>query len=147
MRDLVMAACRSDPTIRRKSLELGTAWGSGGPRDAARNIAAYVRNNVTLVDEPDELLVDPTLMLEEIETRGVTHGDCDDAAMLVAALLRSIGLPVRFKAVQATPDGSFGHVFTEYLLTDEDWSRWVPLDTTIPMIPIYGTGDYIVQEV
>jgi transglutaminase-like putative cysteine protease len=115
-----------------------------GPVDAAAAIENYVRRAYILVDEPDELLIDPSLQFDLFERDGVIHGDCDDSSMLVAVLLHAIGLRARFKAIESLPDGSFQHVFTEYW--HDGLARWIPVDATMDGIPVYAFGDYITEE-
>ena len=62
------------------------------PRDykaQAAAILAWVQKNVYYVNEPDERLQDPFYTLK------VMYGDCDDLAILVYSLARSIRLPAR----------------------------------------------------
>lgn len=53
------------------------------------------------------------------------QGDCDDKAVLLAALLQSIGHPARFHAVAMRP-GKFSHVYVDTLVG----GKWVGLETT-----------------
>lgn len=57
------------------------------------------------------------------------QGDCDDQAMLVAALLESISYRTRFKALALRP-GRFVHVFTEAEVLP---FGWVSVETTEPV--------------
>lgn len=62
------------------------------PRDykaQAAALLAWVQKNVYYVNEPDERLQDPFYTLK------VMYGDCDDLAILVYSLARSIRLPAR----------------------------------------------------
>ena len=54
-------------------------------------------------------------------------GDCDDASVLIAALLGSIGYLTRFTAMAFAGDDGYGHV------VPEAWhaGAWVPLDATV----------------
>lgn len=143
MRDLVLGACRSNPKIRQKAIEISQGFGITGPQDVAQAVEWLTRDSFVLIDEPEELLIDPSLMLSQLETEGRIYGDCDDSSMFVASLLYIIGIPVRFKAIQSNPDGSFNHVFTEYNIG----GRWIPIDPTIYGIPVYAKGDCVTQEV
>jgi transglutaminase-like putative cysteine protease len=82
-------------------------------RDAIR----YLRDihGVEVVQSPPETL-----------RRG--YGDCDDKAVLLAALLESIGHPTRFVAVGKAP-GKFTHVYVETLRG----TNWIALETTEPV--------------
>jgi transglutaminase-like putative cysteine protease len=53
------------------------------------------------------------------------QGDCDDQAVLIGALLTSIGHPVRFVAVGFRP-GQFAHVYAETPIGP----NWVAVETT-----------------
>lgn len=55
-------------------------------------------------------------------------GDCDDKAMLLVALLESIGHTARFRAVGFLP-GVFSHVLVDVMLGGE----WVAAETTEPV--------------
>jgi hypothetical protein len=50
-------------------------------------------------------------------------GDCDDKAMLDAALLGAVGIPTRFKVLGVTPQ-RYSHVYLEANVG----GRWIPLD-------------------
>ena len=73
--------------------------------------------------------------VETIATPLVTiqtgQGDCDDQAVLLAALLESIGHRTRFVAIKQNSFGPFVHVFTEAKIGPE----WIPLETTENMRP------------
>lgn len=145
MRELVLQSCRLNPAVRAKAIDIATGFDSSGPVDAARQIEEFIRNAYVFIDEPEELLVDPTVQLQEFDTRGVIHGDCDDAAMLAACFLYMIGLETRLKAVERAPDGSYMHVFAEYRL--RDLNRWVPVDPTFEGLLVYAPGDFIVEYI
>ncbi len=121
-----------------------SGFGNSGPVETALAVESLARTSFLFVDEPEELLIDPSVQLNELDAKGVIHGDCDDVSMFTAALLYNLGLRVRFKAVIQGPDGSYQHVFTEYMLRGLD--RWIPIDPTINGIPIYAPGDFIVEE-
>ena len=66
-----------------------------------------------------------------IVTIQIRQGDCDDQAVLLAALLESIGHPTRFVAIKQNIFGPFVHVYTETKIGP----RWLPLETTEKMRP------------
>lgn len=102
-------------------------------------IAAWLREHTAFVADPEgpsdsiELLRDPVLQLRRIAQTYTAEGDCDDAAMLAAALGCAAGFPVRFRVVGFTPDprGPVVHVFTELYHAP----AWRPLDVTRPVDP------------
>jgi hypothetical protein len=76
-----------------------------------------------------ELLHDPVLLLEDIRERGQARGDCDDVAVLGAALGGAMGLSARFVVVGFRgPNEPFEHVWTELY----DGTTWRELDVTRP---------------
>jgi hypothetical protein len=74
-------------------------------------------------------------------TQGQTWGDCDDAAVWQAAIVKSVGLIPRFVAIGTGSDPTnrkrLNHVFCEVL--DKDYpgpkARWVSLDFINPNAP------------
>lgn len=96
----------------------------------ARRLCDFVRDHIRYVrDIADvETLHDPVTLLQ------IGAGDCDDKAILLAALLLSIGHDrVRFIAMAQAP-GQYGHVWVQ----DCIGGRWIDLETTEP-IP-YGAS-------
>jgi transglutaminase-like putative cysteine protease len=152
MARLVREALVASPLPRHVASLIARGVYAATPRDFVEGVRAYIVRNVTLVDEYDELLVDPLCMLAAIEGEGSRAGDCflgpvigdcDDTAMLAALLVAAYGIPARFKAIERDPgSGSMRHVFTEYRLGNS----WYPLDTTIRVAPIYGP-DVLIEEV
>jgi transglutaminase-like putative cysteine protease len=83
----------------------------------------YVRDGIRYLPDPEDV----ELVQTPVVTMDIEHGDCDDKATLLAALLKSIRHPVRFQAVGYEP-GKFSHVYVETRIGD----RWIPLETTAP---------------
>lgn len=80
-----------DPRLATLAVEIFRANGVE-PRDyrgQAAALLAWVQQNIYYVNEPDERLQDPEYTLR------VRYGDCDDMAILLAALAHSVRLPVR----------------------------------------------------
>ena len=122
--------------------------GSGSVRNPSVfvNILKYwVLNFVTIVDEFEEVLISPLVMISEVETNGQTSGDCDDVSMLSAAILASIGAQTRFQARFQQPDGSFAHVFCQYMFPYD--SGWSDFDPTIGYVPTVYNGPMITMDV
>lgn len=97
------------------------------PKAWGREIAAihqYVRDNIryTMDINGTETVATPE---QTVERR---LGDCDDMALLTAALLESIGHPSRFVAIGKRP-GVYEHVLTETRVG----GKWVPVETTEPV--------------
>ncbi len=72
-----------------------------------------------------ELVRPPILMAKQFRATGVFKGDCDDLAMMQAALLGALATPARFVVI-ATPKhgGQYDHVLTE----GYDGGRWLAMD-------------------
>lgn len=75
-----------------------------------------------------ELVREPRVMLQELGALGYMAGDCDDAAVMAAALGMAGGLRARFKVLGFVPGGEFSHVYTEL----RDGGQWVEQDVTRP---------------
>jgi transglutaminase-like putative cysteine protease len=112
--------------------------------------AAAVRNwiltCVDVVDEYEELLQSPAVLIAQIARDGRATGDCDDVAMLSASLLASLGAHTRFAAVNRAPDGSYEHVFVQYRFPRME--SFVDFDPTLGYTrPEYDVTDMIVLDV
>jgi len=97
----------------------------------ATALRAWVAAHTRYLNDPPgmELLRTPSFLLDRIGRDGVVEGDCDDMALLTAALGLAAGLAPRFQVVGfAGPDGPLSHVFTE-LLTPRGW---IEMDVTRP---------------
>lgn len=69
-----------------------------------------------------ELVHRPERLLDLWRAKGHIPGDCDDAAVLGAALGKSIGLPARFVVLGFYgPTMPFSHVYAE-LQTPQGWA-------------------------
>lgn len=92
-------------------------------RAEAQAIFHYVRDAVRYVRDVDgvETIASP------MQTIKTGQGDCDDKVTLLAALLLSIGHPVRFVAIGYLP-GQYDHVFLETLVDNQ----WQAMESTEP---------------
>jgi len=95
-----------------------------------RALHGFVRDSIRYTNDPTdlELLRTPRAILE----MGV--GDCDDKSTLLASLLRCIGRPSRYVAVELRGLHGFSHVFVETPLG----RKWVPLETIKPVPAGWG---------
>lgn len=113
-----------DPRLRQSAISILKAAGVN-PADhvsGARALYSWIKSNVIFVNDPAgvESIQDPALTFYKLRA-----GDCDDHAILLAALCGSVGIPARFVTLGANVD-KFSHVFVELRLNGE----WVPADTT-----------------
>ena len=102
------------------------------PRDYnahARAIREYLAEHLQFAQDPrgQETLATPRYLLTKITNSYVVQGDCDDAAVLGAALAKAVGLRARFIILafydQRAP---FTHVYTVV----KGRTGWLDLDTT-----------------
>lgn len=80
----------------------------------AQAIRSWMQRNFRFVRDPVgvELVRDPVYQLTQWQNNGYISGDCDDAAVLGAALGKANGIGARFIAVGFAPGGPLLHVFT-----------------------------------
>lgn len=125
MRDIVRRAVR-DPRmmIRNQAIEITRACPSKDFRCEILAIYEWVDENIRFVRDINGV---ETLQTPE-RTLDLAVGDCDDHAILLSALLESIGHPTRFAALGFQP-GHFSHVFAETKIGRE---KWLSLETTVP---------------
>lgn len=111
------------------------------PRDyvaIAKAIRSWLQRHFRFVRDPlgVELLRDPQYQLRQWMTQGFITGDCDDAAVLGAALGKSVGIGARFVAIGFRDGGPLVHVYA--VLTGKadggigSLGRGVDLDVTRP---------------
>lgn len=117
-------AAKTDPLViqtARRIVRAVPAKDWVGEINAVQN---WVRNNIRYTLDPYDV--------ETLQTPAVTltekHGDCDDHAILVAALLNAIGHPARFRAVSVIGDSRLCHVYAETKIGN----GWHSVETTEP---------------
>ena len=105
-------------------------------RDTAaqsREIRSWLDGHFRFVRDPVgvELLRTPLQQLSQIDATGFAMGDCDDAAILGAAMGMANGIPAVFRIIGFAhgPPGSFAHVYT--ILTPPGQGA-IDLDVTKP---------------
>ena len=115
---------KKDPVIRELALRLVSKLPNKKWLREISAIQRFVKNNIRYTRDIHgvETIQSP------IQTLRLRAGDCDDHAILVAALLESIGHPTRIKAVGFMP-GSYCHVLTESKVA----GKWVSVETTEPV--------------
>lgn len=123
MAALAMAGA-SDPTVRRMAREIVAE-----DRDPIAALREWMAQRVVFRRDPSgvELLHSPVLMLQAIQVQGSVRVDCDDAAILGAALALSLGYTVRWVVVALDGRKSFQHVWAE--VQDRE-GKWRELDVT-----------------
>jgi len=121
-----------------KQVPVVKAWGqqyrapSGGAcraRDAAcevRKIWDFVVLNLRYTFDPQ----DPDTFSTVKESLDGGGGDCDDAVVMFAALLKAIGFRVIARVI-STDGGKWEHVFAIVGCPHDAPRKWIPLDPTV----------------
>lgn len=134
----LVRAASLHPIVRRQAIAIVQDAAGLDDRLKARLIRDWVDSRVLFMPDPlgAELLHSPDAVVAHILTDGIANLDCDDVAMLAAALGRSVGLRSRFVAVGFSPNGPFRHVWSE--LGSPRSGFWLPVDPTRPMQGLAG---------
>jgi len=118
-----------NPEIRAWALEATQDAQDRNDFELASALFHAVRRVVRFRGEFSETVQTPLVTLQ------LGAGDCDDHATLMVALLRSIGIPARFKTVATDPSDprNFNHVYAlAGLRRGNKIVMWLPVDTTVP---------------
>jgi len=124
MRKLTREGCR-DPVVIQVASSLVSQVPQYDRRGEIIALHGFVRDAIRYTSDPIdfELVRTPRAVLE------MRVGDCDDKSILLAALLRCIGRPARFVAVQMRGQCCFSHVYVETPMSN----RWICLETIKPV--------------
>jgi len=155
-KSMLSLATKITPEVRNLSVSLGKKFAAGDFKQA-RRIYEYVRDEITYIHDP--------LGVEEVRAPEVTMklsaGDCDDKAVLLAAMLTCIGFKACFFIADTDNDKYPDHVYTGVYLPDapesykpfpekrlsdgKNFHDWIPLDPTYEdsdfgIIPVTDIG-------
>lgn len=126
-----------DPLVRETAARIVFGVPGSDGTMQARILREWVASRTVFLADPlyTEALHEPAAMVQGILRRGVIQLDCDDVAVLTAALGLSIGLRARFIVVGfRSPAAPFQHVWCE--LSGVGRTAWVVVDPTRPSQPI-----------
>ena len=117
---------RVDPLVRAFAVDLAAGCPPRGDACKIARVFDFTRERVRFCADPlgVELLHAPGFLLAQIELTGETFVDCDDAAVLQAALLGAVGTRSRFVVGSFLPSRAFHHVWAE----GWDGAQWVQMD-------------------
>ena len=120
------------PSVRQLALDITQGIpGRDGTRQAV-SIRQWLASNVAFTRDPQgqELLYTPARVMHILTTRGPPlRLDCDDVAMLAAALGGAVGLLSRFQVVGfLSPRAPYRHVWTD--LRSPTGGPWIDMDVT-----------------
>jgi hypothetical protein len=131
----------NDPLIRKLALNILLDYqvASNYYIDESLAIGDFVKKKVRYVRDPIdvEYLQDPVDLVKQIPN-GTAQGDCDDMALLTAALLLSIGHNPCFRAVRYNQNGGpFNHIYVvDYEKNPNTQQTRIVLDCIIKDQPI-----------
>ena len=114
---------KTDPRIRELALCIVGVVPGKHYRSEIDRIFVWVRDHIRYTRDVRGVETVQT----PVKTLDYKQGDCDDQCTLLAALLESIGVQTRYKAVGFTP-GHYQHVFLE--ARDDNSGEWIGLDPT-----------------
>lgn len=123
---------RGDQRVREAAHRIVSGAAPLNEYDRMVRVREFIRRSMPFERDPrgTEAINDPLLSLEKIAAYGEAAGDCDDASVLIAALLESIGVRTRFAALSVRADRQLHHVAVEAF--DRRAGRWVYLDPYAP---------------
>lgn len=136
MRDLARRASL-DPIVRTVTARLVIGIPGSAGHLQARIIRDWLTARVRFLPDPTtaETLHDPAWSLDQILTSGQVQLDCDDVAILAAAMGQSIGLRARYVVVAfRSPNAPYQHVWADL----GDGRRWLSVDPTRPVQGLDG---------
>lgn len=114
---------KTNLAIREKALSLVRKVPDKDFAAQARVIFAWVRDHIRYVGDVNGV---ETIQTPD-QTLRLGQGDCDDKALLLCALLESIGHKTRFLAIGRLP-GHYEHVLAETRIG----KAWFAMETTEP---------------
>lgn len=122
------------PAVRLLATDIVRGIGGKDGVEQAHAIREFLVQHTEFLRDPDgvEMLHGPVWQVQQILQRGVVQVDCDDVAMLAAALGKAVGLRARFVAVGFVNKKSpYRHVWAE-LSTQTAPPQWIDMDVTRP---------------
>lgn len=129
MRQLVNGSL-TDPVVINTAKSLIRFIPPRSYRDFVGALQEFLSQHVLFCRDPRgvELLHTPRYMIDTIANRFYLQADCDDVAILAAALGKALGMSARFVALGfQTEAAPLTHVFTEIGIPS---GEWYALDTT-----------------
>lgn len=117
LRVKIIAAAR-DPRVVNFARGLVAFAPSGDDLAVARTIRSWLASHWRFAQDPVDLDYNRPVVhsLDQYESQGLIVGDCDDAAMVAGALVRSLGFPVDLVVLSFAPDPrTWQHVYAEVL--------------------------------
>tara|TARA_Y100000310_G_scaffold33751_2_gene31901 strand:+ start:1375 stop:1998 length:624 start_codon:yes stop_codon:yes gene_type:complete len=119
-------------TLAEKVLDSRGVRPNENHRQTAMVLHRFVADDVPFIDDPMgfERMVSPAELAQQIlnQGQGTVGGDCDDKAVLLAALARSQGIEASVSFLDTDSDGEIDHAMAVMILDGQP----VHAETTIP---------------
>jgi hypothetical protein len=140
-----------DPVVQRLARMIVLGVPSHYYADESLAIGQFVKEKVRYTKDPEgyEQLQTPELLIQDIQ-KGVAQGDCDDMALLTAALLKAIGHRPFFRMVRYdAQEGPYAHIYVvDYDTNPGQGEHRVVLDCILKDQPIgseveHASGDEV----
>jgi hypothetical protein len=136
------------PIVRLTAAQIVTGTGGQDAAEQSHLIREFLVGHTEFLRDPDgvEMLHGPSWQLQQIHNTGIVSVDCDDVAMLAAALGKSIGLRARFVVVAfGSTRAPYQHVWTEL----GRGNQWLDMDVTRPAqgLPFNSISRTMTQDV
>ena len=113
-----------DPVVKDTAIRFVTGVASSDRQGVFQRLLDNVRSTFRYVRDSYgvEQIWSPRVHATRVGRFGFTQADCDDLAVWVAALARSIGFNARFVVLANGRNGrAFNHVFTEVEVMPGEW--------------------------
>ena len=119
-------------TLTRKVLDSRGVRADENYRQTAMILHRFVADDVPFIDDPlgFERMVSPAELAQQIlnQPPGTVGGDCDDKAVLLAAMARSVGIAASGSFLDTDAEGEIDHAMTVMVIDGQP----VHAETTIP---------------
>lgn len=122
------------PLVRLTATAIVRGTGGQDGAEQAHLIRDFLMQHTEFLRDPDgtEMLHGPVWQVQQIRQSGVVQVDCDDVAMLAAALGKAVGLRARFVVVGfGKRNAPYRHVWAE-LSPRTVPPSWIEMDVTRP---------------
>ena len=129
--------------VRQTAVGLSAPPLATSPAEFLEAVDQFCRQYVVVVDEAEEMLFAPELMLAQIQQNGRAFGDCDDVTDLGLSLMSTMGIECRLVGFQPGGMDRFSHVFGECFIG----GQWVRFDPTIDPHTFFPAGTRMTVDI
>ena len=127
----MMQEGKLDPSVRRLSEEAVL-----GHKDQVRAVYEWVQEHLPYAFDPEtaELFIHPRRIAEDYYQGRIRMGDCDDAALLAASMLGSLGHQTRLSLIATGDTPEIDHAVAQVFSPELD--SWLMVDPTAGYLPM-----------